>query len=210
MRRPYKFPQNKYKNDNDSLLSAEKNPKSKWSFEEMVRLRELYPNTTLSRDELAQLFPDKTIQQVYAKASYMGLSRTNYAAAEAERIMLRRSDSTVTFAPSSPPVGGIEDGSCALSVADEPRTDTDRLRRNRVTRQVKTPVDLCYAHDSPRGERPSHNALGLHARESPAGRHDETVKVSDYMAKGTTTTLELHAHVRTPPKLKHTDLGEIY
>ena len=207
MRRPYKFPQNKYKNDNDSLLSAEKNPKSKWSFEEMVRLRELYPNTTLSRDELAQLFPDKTIQQVYAKASYMGLSRTNYAAAEAERIMLRRSDSTVTFAPSSPPVGGIEDGSCALSVADEPRTDTDRLRRNRVTRQVTTrrhpPVGGIH------GERPSHNALGLHTRESPAGRHGSSPKV-DHVAKSTIATLESSAHVRTPPKLKHTDLGEIY
>jgi len=61
--------------DDASLRLSASHPQSLWTFEDMVLLRELYPNYIVSPTDLKRAFPHFTMRQIAGKASMMGLSR---------------------------------------------------------------------------------------------------------------------------------------
>jgi ribosomal protein L16/L10AE len=90
MRKPYKFRNHIYKNDDESLREAEKHPQSIWTFEEMITLRELYTDQLISMAEIAKQIPSKNVTQIQHKAWSMGLHRYDKVALEANQIEAAR------------------------------------------------------------------------------------------------------------------------
>jgi len=61
------------KHDDASLLASSKHSFSKWTFEEMVILRELYPDITMSIDDMAKALPNRSRAAIYVKAKMIKL-----------------------------------------------------------------------------------------------------------------------------------------
>lgn len=62
----------------EGIRISASHPQSLWGFDDMVILRELYPNYSVSPRDLKQAFPHFTMRQIASKASMMGLTRVNH------------------------------------------------------------------------------------------------------------------------------------
>jgi len=61
--------------DDESLRISASYKHSKWKFEELVKLRELYTNLSITNLELKKAFPNKTMMQIGEKAQSLQLKR---------------------------------------------------------------------------------------------------------------------------------------